>query len=133
MARKSDCQPMRKRTNSDIIIVHHSSREAPGLDWSEKAARNVRDGAATDLRFHIGFPDLDGAAPEHWYASGPPSETRNGARFQRKHWTMSSAGRRSRNFLPCTVATRTHSVPVLFAEQLSMKMGISRGDSTPAD
>lgn len=54
-----------KRTDSCILIIHHSSKGSSSLDWSEKAAGTFAMSAATESQIFISrFPDLDGAAPE---------------------------------------------------------------------
>lgn len=54
-----------KRTNSALLIIHHSSKGSAALDWSEKAAGTFAMSAATESQTFISrFPELDGAAPE---------------------------------------------------------------------
>lgn len=51
-----------KRTNSALLIIHHSSKGSAGLDWSERAAGTFAMSAATESQIHISrFPELDGA------------------------------------------------------------------------
>ncbi|HXP87704.1 MAG TPA: AAA family ATPase [Bryobacteraceae bacterium] len=54
-----------KRARCAILIVHHSSKGAAGLDWSNQAAGTFAMSAATEAQLHISrFADLDSNAPE---------------------------------------------------------------------
>jgi hypothetical protein len=54
-----------KRTGCAILIIHHSSKGAAGLDWSNQAAGTFAMSAATEAQIHVSrFPELDSNAPE---------------------------------------------------------------------
>ena len=54
-----------KRSGCAILIIHHSSKGAAGLDWSNQAAGTFAMSAATEAQIHVSrFPDLDSNAPE---------------------------------------------------------------------
>jgi hypothetical protein len=48
-----------------VILIHHASKGAAGLDWAQSAAGSYAVAAATESQIHVArFPELDGAAPE---------------------------------------------------------------------
>jgi hypothetical protein len=54
-----------KRTGCAILIIHHSSKGAAGLDWSNQAAGTFAMSAATEAQIHVSrFPELDSNARE---------------------------------------------------------------------
>jgi len=54
-----------KRTGCSILIIHHSSKGAAGLDWSNQAAGTFAMSAATEAQIHVSrFPEVDSNAPE---------------------------------------------------------------------
>ncbi|MGI8746551.1 MAG: AAA family ATPase [Bryobacteraceae bacterium] len=54
-----------KRTNSTLLIVHHGSKGAAGMDWTDQAAGTFAMSAATEAQIHISrFKDLDSNSPE---------------------------------------------------------------------
>lgn len=54
-----------KRTGCCILVIHHTSKGAAGLDWAERAAGTFAMSAATEAQIHISrFGELDIAAPE---------------------------------------------------------------------
>ena len=54
-----------KRTNTLILLIHHTSRGHAGLDWSEKASGSFAVGAAVEGQLYIErYPELPATAPE---------------------------------------------------------------------
>lgn len=54
-----------KELGSGIEIIHHGSKTAAALDWTQNAAGSFAMTAATEAQFHVSrFPELDGAASE---------------------------------------------------------------------
>jgi len=115
MARISQiCQPLPKASTSDGIGDHRPSfvqgSAVVGLEH-EEGRSDVRDGRRkTESQIFISrFPlDLDGAAPNDWYAFGAatPRTSKWCSAFRRKHWTMSTCWPASRNFLPALLQLR---------------------------
>jgi hypothetical protein len=54
-----------KELSSEIEIIHHASKGAAGLDWTQTAAGSYAMSAATEAQVHLSrFLELDAAAPE---------------------------------------------------------------------
>jgi hypothetical protein len=54
-----------KKTGCCILVIHHSSKGAAGLDWNSQAAGTFAMSAATEMQIHITrFGELDTMAPE---------------------------------------------------------------------
>jgi hypothetical protein len=54
-----------KRADCAILIIHHSSKGAAGLDWSNQAAGTFAMSAATEAQIHVSrFQELDSNAAE---------------------------------------------------------------------
>jgi RecA-family ATPase len=54
-----------KTTQCSILVIHHCSKGASGLDWTQNAAGTFAMSAATESQIHISrFNELDNAAPE---------------------------------------------------------------------
>jgi hypothetical protein len=54
-----------KRLNVAIVVIHHGSKGAAKLDWTQSASGTFAMAAATESQIHVSrFDDLDIAAPE---------------------------------------------------------------------
>jgi hypothetical protein len=54
-----------KRNNCAVVVIHHSSRGAAGLDWTSQAAGSFAMSMAVEAQIHMArYPELDGNAPE---------------------------------------------------------------------
>jgi hypothetical protein len=53
------------RTGCTILVLHHGSKGAAGMEWTEQAAGSFAMTAAVQSQIHVSrFGDLDGTAPE---------------------------------------------------------------------
>jgi hypothetical protein len=54
-----------KRTKCSVVVIHHGSKSAAGLDWTHAAAGTYAMSMATEAQAHMSrFADLDGASTE---------------------------------------------------------------------
>jgi hypothetical protein len=61
----SQLDALGKRLRCAIVIIHHGSKGAVGLDWTQSAAGSFVMAAATEAQIHVSrFNELDGKAPE---------------------------------------------------------------------